>query len=549
MGLFLVVALASMVRPMMIGYLFHQGYQIRAITRISSYIYLLLFLNLGLIFFALIRATVYLRLELKTLFQLQIAILRKMLSSPIYFFARYSTGDLVQRILIINSLRALFNTHQLGLLFSCLSLLISFSVMFYFNWQLTLAVFMFSGLLTGLALWSSLRLLPDLEQHVDDMSHAYGFLFQVVNGISRIKLFARHKELIDCWDKRYSYSRQQLQKTYDKGVLGYALFSSFPTLLLLIIFYLGSVLGGSLEFKNFIIFFCGLCLLVSSMTAFYFVIGSVMLDSLIAYKRVRPLLDAPLEFLSTNQQQMQQIEVIERITFHDVHFAYPHSSLSILAGINVTMFKGQHSAFVGLSGSGKSTVLKLLLGFYLPQQGEIELNGSLLSGIDLLTWRAQIGLVLQDEQLFNGTIVENIIGYSAAQEDDVWPILNQLGIASAIAALPMGIHTVVSSSQNLLSGGQKQLVLIARALVGKPQLLILDEATNSLDHLMQEQIMRTVNQLTLTRITIAHRLSTVRHVDRIFVLNKGLIEQTGTYQQLVQQEGLFSQLAKSQGLI
>jgi ATP-binding cassette subfamily C protein len=229
-----------------------------------------------------------------------------------------------------------------------------------------------------------------------------------------------------------------------------------------------------------------------------------------------------------------------------VHFSYTDASHALLQGIDCHIAQNEYIAFVGLSGSGKSTLLKLLLGFYIPQHGKITINGIALSQLDLAMFRKHIGVVLQDDQLMPGSILENIIGYSNALESDVRHILQQLNMIDFIDSLPMGINTLASTALPLFSGGQKQLLLIARALISKPQLLLLDEATNSLDNPTQELISKCINQLNITRISIAHRLSTVRHADKIYVLEHGVISQVGTYQQLIQQEGLFSQLAKSQ---
>ena len=222
------------------------------------------------------------------------------------------------------------------------------------------------------------------------------------------------------------------------------------------------------------------------------------------------------------------------------------SSLAIFRGLDCQIAAGEHVAFVGLSGSGKSTLLKLLLGFYFPQQGQITINGTPLKNINVMHFRSNIGVVLQDGQLMNGTILENIIGHSTATEEEAWRILSELSLDGFVAALPMGIHTMVAQHMGLLSGGQKQVLLIARALAGNPKLLILDEATNSLDNAVQELITNRINQLDMTRITIAHRLSTIRHADKIFVLHEGVITQAGTYQELISQDGLFYHLVKSQ---
>jgi ABC-type bacteriocin/lantibiotic exporter with double-glycine peptidase domain len=545
MVLFLLIAFMSMFRPIVVGYMFHHGYQMKNIHQLVDYVSLLLMMNGFIIILSAIRAVIYTRFEIKILSQLQTVVMKKIVQLPVYFFDHYTTGDLVHRVLWIASLSQLFSSNQIGLFFSFFSLFTSFSIMFYFNWQLTIAVFILIVFFTFFAVLSSRRLLPCLLEHAKDMGQAYGFLLQVINGISRIKLFARQSYVESLWVSMYVRSRNQLQNIYCQGVLGYAFFNSIPLFLLIIIFSMTVMQQHSLFSQHFVVFFCGLSLLMTSIVSFYINAGG-FIDALIAYWHVQPILSAPIEQAYGLRNQRLANDSIEHIHMNDLYFAYPDSKISILHGLNCQISCGQHVAFVGLSGSGKSTLLKLLLGFYLPQQGHIEINSKRLQDIDLLRFRSSIGVVLQDGQLMNGTILENIIGHSAATEEDAWNILSELELCQFVATLPMGIHTVVSQYLNLLSGGQKQMLLIARSLVANPQLLILDEATNSLDNPVQEMVTNRINQLGMTRITIAHRLSTVKHVDKIFVLHQGTISQAGTYQQLINQKGLFYQLARSQ---
>ena len=545
--LFLLIAFMSMLRPVVIGYLFHYGYPMKTVNQWAVSVNVLLFISGIIILLSVLRVVIYTRFEIKILSHLQTNVMKRILQLPIYFFDHYTTGDLVHRVLWIASLSQLFSSSHMGLFFSFVSLLISFSVMFYFNWQLTLLVFLLIAILTFFALLSSFRLLPRLEEHARDMGEAYGFMFQVLHGITRIKLLARQSKVEELWRLRYVRSRNQLQNTYCKGVLGYAFFNSFPLLLLMIIFALSSLQGSPELPQHFVVFFCGLCLLMTSIAAFYINAGG-FIDLLIAYRRIEPVLCAPIEKTDGVTNQTPTQETYEHIRMQDVCFSYPNAKIAILRGVDCHISNGQHVAFVGLSGSGKSTLIKLLLGFYRPQQGLITINGEPLHDLDLLKFRANIGVALQDGQLINGSILENIIGHSVATEEDAWNILSELELGSFVAKLPMGIHTMLSQHRNLLSGGQKQTLLIARALVSNPQLLILDEATNSLDNPSQEIISNRINQLAMTRITIAHRLSTVKDLDKIFVLHQGKISQAGTFEQLINEDGIFYQLAQSQAL-
>jgi ATP-binding cassette subfamily C protein len=201
---------------------------------------------------------------------------------------------------------------------------------------------------------------------------------------------------------------------------------------------------------------------------------------------------------------------------------------------------------VGESGSGKSTLLRLLLAFERPLSGSIYYDNQDLAGIDLDEVRRQIGVVLQNDKLLPGDILTNIIGSAPLTADDAWEAVRVAGLEDDIKALPMGMYTTVTEGGKTLSGGQRQRLMIARAVVRKPKILIFDEATSALDNRTQAIVSRALDAMGTTRIVIAHRLSTIRNADRIYVLDKGVVSQAGTYDELMSQPGGFAELAKRQ---
>jgi ABC-type bacteriocin/lantibiotic exporter with double-glycine peptidase domain len=205
-------------------------------------------------------------------------------------------------------------------------------------------------------------------------------------------------------------------------------------------------------------------------------------------------------------------------------------------------------ALVGPSGSGKSTLVRLLLGLGHPDQGAIYYDGRDLRGLNLRAVRRQLGAVLQNGRLMPGSLYENIRSVSGASLEECWEAAKQAGLADDIRAMPMGMHTVMTDGATTLSGGQVQRLLIARALVGKPAILLFDEATSALDNETQSIVMNTLNQLSVTRIVIAHRLSTIRNADRIYVLKNGLVVEDGTFTELMEGGNLFTALAYRQKL-
>jgi ATP-binding cassette subfamily C protein len=207
---------------------------------------------------------------------------------------------------------------------------------------------------------------------------------------------------------------------------------------------------------------------------------------------------------------------------------------------------GEFIAFVGGSGCGKSTLLRLLLGFERPQSGSIYYDGQDLSTLDVRSVRQQLGVVLQESRVLPTDIYRNIVGSSARTIDDAWEAASMAGLAEDVKQMPMGMHTVVSEGGGTFSGGQRQRLLIARALVNRPKIIFFDEATSALDNRAQAIVTQSMDQLAVTRIVIAHRLSTVVNADRIFYFEGGQIKEEGTYAQLIAKAGAFAALAKRQ---
>jgi ATP-binding cassette subfamily C protein len=217
-----------------------------------------------------------------------------------------------------------------------------------------------------------------------------------------------------------------------------------------------------------------------------------------------------------------------------------------LKDLSLKINSGENVAIVGKSGCGKSTFIRLLLGFEVPKSGAIYYDNQDLAELNLASVRSQMGVVLQNGQLMSGDIFTNIVGTTALTMEDAWAAAEAAGIADDIKKMPMGMQTVISEGSSNISGGQRQRILIARALAAKPAILVFDEATSALDNRTQAIVTESLNKLKATRIVIAHRLSTIRECDRIIVFDKGRIAESGTFEELVAKDGIFAGLAKRQ---
>ncbi len=257
-----------------------------------------------------------------------------------------------------------------------------------------------------------------------------------------------------------------------------------------------------------------------------------------------PLLEATPEVVaaSVDPGRLRGAVAVER-----ARFRYRPDGPYVLDGLSLTLRPGELVAVVGASGCGKSTLVRLLLGFERPESGRVLYDGQDLSGLDLEAVRRQLGVVLQGGRVGNGSVLEVVSGAHAATLDEAWQALRAAGLAAEVEAMPMGIHTNVGDGGGNLSGGQRQRLLIARALVSRPKVLIFDEATSALDNRAQAEVAENLAKLRVTRLVVAHRLSTIRAADRVVVLEEGRVAQTGTFDELARVEGPFRRLIRPEG--
>jgi ATP-binding cassette subfamily B protein len=249
--------------------------------------------------------------------------------------------------------------------------------------------------------------------------------------------------------------------------------------------------------------------------------------------------------------QHNHLGPIRELEFRDVAFKHQTAMHKAIDDISFTVKTGESIAFVGPSGSGKTTLMKLLVGLYRPQEGNIFYNGIDENGIDFNDLRNQIGFVTQDTQLFSGTIKENLLFVNPmATDEELTEALHKASCQNLLQRAEKGLDTMIGEGGLKLSGGEKQRLSIARALLRKPKLLIFDEATSALDSLTEEEISKTIRQVTTTQeqitILIAHRLSTIMYADRIYVLEKGQVVETGTHNKLLDEKGLYYAMWRQQ---
>ncbi len=271
-------------------------------------------------------------------------------------------------------------------------------------------------------------------------------------------------------------------------------------------------------------------------------------DAEVSMKKFQDIIDTPIEVVPNNPTHLA---TVDKISFKNVAFKYKNANTEALENISFEIKKGETIAFVGPSGSGKTSLVKLLVGLYQPLKGELTYNNILSSNINLEDLRSQIGFVTQDTQLFAGTIRENLLFVNPqATDEEMLEVLNKSACHSLLARAEKGLDTTIGEGGVKISGGEKQRLSIARALLRKPSILVFDEATSSLDSITEEEITTTVKDLGKDKshltIIIAHRLSTIMHADRIYVLEKGNISESGDHETLLANKGLYYAMWRQQ---
>lgn len=313
----------------------------------------------------------------------------------------------------------------------------------------------------------------------------------------------------------------------------------FTNLVLFMTFIRG---GSGLTVGRFLAFLAAFGAVNAAMSSMSQIALSV-LGIIPQYERAKPILETLPE---ADQDREDPGELKGQIELSHVWFRYSEDEPWVLRDVSLRVLPGMFVAIVGPSGQGKSTLLRLLLGFERPESGAIYYDGKDLETLDLRAVRRQIGTVLQNGVLTQGDIYSNIVGSANVSLEDAWEAARLAGIAEDIEKMPMGMRTIIPDGGGTLSGGQRQRILIARALVRKPRILFFDEATSALDNKTQATVMQSLAKLQATRIVIAHRLITIKDADLIVVMNEGRIVQRGTFGELMAQPGMFAELAQRQ---
>ena len=483
------------------------------------------------------------RINTKMSLSVQAATMMRVLSLPADFFKKYASGDLSSRAQYIQSLCNMLISTVLTTGLTSLFSLMYISQIFAYAPALVvpalgiiLATIIFSLVTT---FWQMKHTKKKMELSAEESGMSYA----MITGVQKIKLSGAEKRMFARWSKLYS---EQLMLSYNPPMFLRAggAFSSIISMGGMILMYFMAVQSG-ISVADYYAF----------NTAYGMVSGAFMSVVSIAgtIAQFKPTIEMAKPIMDAIPEVSEGKLVLERISggieLNNVSFRYNENMPNVVDNLSLKIRPGQYVAIVGSTGCGKSTLMRIMLGFENPQKGAVYYDGKDLSGIDLKSLRRKIGVVMQNGKLFQGDIYSNIV-ISAPQlsMDDAWAAAEMSGIAEDIRRMPMGMHTIISEGSGGISGGQRQRLMIARAIAPKPRILMFDEATSALDNITQKIVSESLEKLKCTRIVIAHRLSTIKECDRIIYLEKGKIVEDGTYDELIALNGKFAELVERQRL-
>lgn len=456
------------------------------------------------------------RFDIKINATLQPAIWDRLLHSKLNFFRDFTSGDLVNRANGVDEIQQKMNISIFLSIINVMISLISFSVMYYYDKRLTMIALLLTLCYSIIFLFFTLKQITFQQLVQSHRGRLMGMLFQFYTAISKLKVSYSEKTAFQRWNHDYA---EQIRMEYKAGKIGNFLssFSTFYSVLITICLFIGVYLIGSdLSFGVFIIynglysqFFSGLLGLVNAI--------AIITSIIPTYQRLKPiLLNEPEIELATAISPPLQGE----LELQHISFRYHEDLPFILHSVSLRVKPGDFIAITGPSGSGKSTLFRILLGIEKPTSGLVLYDQVELDNWDKILFRRQIGVVLQQTMLFPGSILENIIGSREnVTLEEAWQAAALAELSADIQAMPMGMQTVVSENGKTLSIGQRQRLLLARALVHETKILFLDEATSAIDNETQARIWDNLSKNKTTRIVSAHRLETIR--DATYTLHLG----------------------------
>lgn len=537
------VTLLSMVSPYMTKLLTSSVVETSDQLLLTAILFVLILVSVAYFLVSSIKQLLLASVGTKVALPVQAAFMMRVLIAPAGQIRGFSAGDLGTRVgNLYNNVKSLVNM-ILSMLLTAVCSFICVPQMLSYAPSLVGVALIIAFILIALYAVVIKKQVDVSTDRLMYQAEESGLTYSLIDGMQKITLSGAEKRAYSLWARVY---RKSMQPVYDPPFL-LKVFSTLTPIIMLagtIVMYAIAATTGVSQ-SDFYAFLSSYSILTGALST----IGSSatgFAQSLPTFHILKPVMD----FQPETGEGLEVVKELKgNISLRNVTFRYAEDLPPVLEDLNIEIQSGEYVAIVGPTGCGKSTVLRLLLGFETPNRGEVLYDGKNLKSLDLTSLRRRIGTVLQDGEVFKGTIFSNItIAGTDLAEDDAWQAAEVAGIAEDIRAMPMKMNTPLSDGGRGVSGGQKQRLLIARAIVSKPSVLFFDEATSALDNETQKAVSDRIGEAPCTRLVIAHRLSTVEDCDRILCLNQGHIVEEGTYDELMQKGGFFAELVRKQQL-
>ncbi len=483
------------------------------------------------------------RISMKQDIAVQAAVMNRILNLPPSFFKEYSSGELNQRASYIQTLCSTLFTSLGATGLTSLFSLVYIAQVFVYAPALVVPSLLITLATIVVSLITTFMQMKITRERMLYSSKTSGMTYAMITGMQKIKLAHAEKRMFSRWGKQYA---KEAQVTYNPPTfikLSNTIILAISLLGSLILYYLA--IESNVSVADYYAFNAAYSMVSAAFAS--------LAGLAITFANIKPILEMAKPIMEATPEIAEGKEQISElkgyITLSHVSFRYEDSMPFVLEDFSLQINPGEYLAVVGSTGCGKSTLMRLLLGFETPQRGTVYYDGKDISRVDLRSLRRRIGAVMQDGKLFLGDIFSNItISAPQLTLQEAWEAAEIASVADDIRAMPMGMHTVISEGQGGISGGQRQRLLIARAVAPKPKILMFDEATSALDNVTQKKVSEAIDGLNCTRVVIAHRLSTIKHADRIIFLEKGKIVEDGTYDELIDKNGKFAELVARQRL-
>jgi NHLM bacteriocin system ABC transporter ATP-binding protein len=499
--------------------------------------------------FKLTQGIATIRVQRKMAAPIQSAVWDRILNLPVNFFRKFSAGDLSDRAEGVSAIQDLVSGAGIAAILGSISGLFYVVQMFSYHSSLAVLAVLLTVLFVGVNTGANYAQLRYQRLEFQLRGRITGLVLNLLTGVTKLRVCGAEQHAFRIWAEQFASQRRLTFKIGTIRNAAVVFGSVFPVVSSIAIFYtlLNIQQGGDgsqpgLTTGEFIAFNTAYGLFMAAMQA----LGDASLSLLRVvpiYERFKPILETQPE---VDQSKAFPGKLEGTIELSRVSFRYSADGPWIIRDVSFKINPGEFVAFVGSSGGGKSTLMRLMLGFEAPTSGTVLYDGQDLSALDLRMVRQQLGVVLQASRVMPTEIFRNIVGVTSRTLEEAWEAAEKCGLAEDVRAMPMGMHTYVSEGGGTLSGGQRQRLMIARAIVNKPKILFLDEATSALDNRTQAIVTESMDRMDSTRIVIAHRLSTIVNASRIFYLHGGQVAESGSYQELMEKDGMFAQLAKRQ---